>query len=322
MLHKTAGAVIAALAVAAEPAAITEWDIPTPASAPHCLVAAPDGTIWYVGIAANTLGRFDPRTERFSEWTLPTPASRPHGIVHASDGRLYITEQAGNKIAAFEPRTERWTEYAVPSPGAGPHTPIEGPPGEIWFTEQRGNRIGRLDVATGRITEYAVPTPRANAYGIIYAPAEQAIYFAELRGNRLGRVDIATGRVEEFPTPTPDSGVRRLAIDRSGGIWMTYNRAGKVARFDPAERAFREYDAPGGADSQPYAVSVDSTGRVWFNQFQPTLNDLVELDPATGATTSHRIPSGPALVRKLTVDAANRVWYANNGQNRIGRVDR
>ena len=69
-------------------------------------------------------------------------------------------------------------------------------------------------------------------------------------------------------------------------------------------------------------MSVDSTGRVWFNQFAAAANDLVELDPATGRMTSHRIPSGPALVRKLTVDANNVVWYANNGQGKIGRVNR
>lgn len=301
---------------------IVEYDIPTPRSAPHCLVAAPDGLIWFVEIGTNQLGRFDPKTERFTEWPLPTEGSRPHGIAWAADGRLYITEQAGNKIAAFDPKTERFTEYPVPSPGAGPHTPIEGPDRAIWFTEQRGNRIGRLDPATGKITEYPVPTPSANAYGIIASHPENAVYFAELEGHKLGRVDAKTGRIEEYATPTANSGVRRLAIDKSGGIWMTYFVAGKVARFDPRTKTFREYDAPGGPRSGPYSVVVDSTGRVWFNHFDGTLNDLVELDPVTGKTTSYKIPTGPALVRKLAVDAGNTVWYANNGQGKIGKVTR
>jgi virginiamycin B lyase len=321
------GAATAALALAPAPpphpaVRIREYDIPTPNAAPHCLVAAPDGMIWIAQIGTNQLGRFDPRTERFAAWSLPTDSSRPHGIVWASDGRLYLTEQRGNKLAAFDPRTERFTEYAVPSPEAGPHTPIEGSDGEIWFTEQRGNRVGRLNPRTGVITEYPVPTPNANVYGIIYARRENAVYFAELNGHKLGRVDAGTGRIEEFSTPTPNSGVRRLAVDRAGGIWMTYFRAGKVARFDPATRQFREFDAPGGRDAGPYAVSVDSTGHVWFNEFQPSLNDLVELDPATGEMTRYPIPTGPALVRKLTVDATNTVWYGNNGQGRIGRVIR
>ena len=103
---------------------------------------------------------------------------------------------------------------------------------------------------------------------------------------------------------------------------MSYNRAGKVARFDPGTQTFREYDAPGGPRGQPYTIEVDSTGHVWFSQFDPTANDLVELDPATGKMTSYKIPGGPALVRKLSVDAHNTVWYANNGQGKIGKVKR
>ena len=304
------------------PATLVEYAIPTPNSAPHCLVAAPDGLIWFAEIGANKLGRFDPRTERFTEWSVPTADGRPHGIAWASDARLYVTEQRGNKIAAFDPKTERFTEFPLPHDGSGPHTPIQGPDGMIWFTEQAGNRIGRLDPATGRIAEYDVPTPRANAYGIIGSRQEMAVYFAELEGHKLGRVDVRTGKVTEFPTPTPNSGVRRLAIDRGGGIWMSYNRAGKVARFDPSTKAFKEYDAPGGPHGQPYTIEVDSTGHVWFSQFDPTANDLVELDPATGKMTRYKIPGGPALVRKLSVDAHNTVWYANNGQGKIGKVKR
>src|SRR5881396_3266440 len=257
---------------------IVEYAIPTPNSAPHCLVAAPDGLIWFAEIGANKLGRFDPRTERFTEWSVPTADGRPHGIAWASDARLYVTEQRGNKIAAFDPKTERFTEYPLPHDGSGPHTPIQGPDGMIWF--------------------------------------------AELEGHKLGRVDVRTGKVTEFPTPTPNSGVRRLAIDRGGGIWMSYNRAGKVAPFAPGTQTFREYDAPGGPRGQPYTIEVDSTGHVWFSQFDPTANDLVELDPATGKMTRYKIPGGPALVRKLSVDAHNTVWYANNGQGKIGKVKR
>lgn len=304
------------------PAVITEFDIPSPGSAPHCLVAAPDGLIWIAEFGANKLGKFDPKTSQFTEWTLPTADARPHGIAWASDGRLYITEQAGNKIAAFDPKTKQFREYPLPQAQSGPHTPIQGPDGAIWFTEQRGNRIGRLDPATSKITEYAVPTPRANAYGIIAARGENAIYFAELEGHKLGRIDVATGRIEEFATPTPTSGVRRLAIDRTGGIWMTYFVAGKIARFDPRTKTFQEYDAPGGPRSGPYTIEVDSTGHIWFNQFQAVNNDIVELDPASGQMTTYRIPTGPALVRKMTIDANNVVWYANNGQGKIGRVTR
>ena len=298
---------------------IIEYEIPTDRSAPHGIVAAPNGVIWFAEIGSNRLGRFDPRIERFKEWTIPTNASRPHGIAWSGD-RLFITEQAVGKIAVFDPRSETFTEYDLPTPGSGPGMIVAGPDSAIWFTQQRSNTIGRLDPKTGQITEFPVPTAAANLAGIVASRAENAIYFAELQTHKLGRLDIATGKIEEFPTPTQGSGVRQLAIDRNGAIWMTYYRAGKVARFDPATRTFQEHNTPGGAQSAPFAIGVDTAGHVWFSQFALDLNDLVELDPVSGRMTSVRIPSSPALVRQLTVDHRNTVWYANNAQGRIGRV--
>src|SRR2546430_5826332 len=193
-------ALLAILGVGIVPAApIVEYDIPTPNSAPHCLVAAPDGLIWFAEIGANKLGRFDPQTERFTEWPVPTVDGRPHGIAWASDGQVYFTEQHGNKIAAFDPKTERFTEYPLPHDGSGPHTPIQGPDGMLWFTEQAGNRIGRLDPATGRIVEYDVPAPRAKAYGINGSGRRMARSFAGLAAAQLGRGGARPGKGAEVP---------------------------------------------------------------------------------------------------------------------------
>src|SRR2546428_6212642 len=97
-----------AIGLTASPS-IVEYAIPTPNSAPHCLVAAPDGLIWFAEIGASKLGRFDPQTEKFTEWPVATPDGPPHGFTWASDGPLCLTEQRGNKIAAFYPKAERFS---------------------------------------------------------------------------------------------------------------------------------------------------------------------------------------------------------------------
>src|SRR5256885_16887144 len=95
-------ALLAILGVGIVPAApIVEYDIPTPNSAPHCLVAAPDGLIWFAEIGANKLGRFDPQTERFTEGPGPTGDGRPHGIPWASAGRGHFTDKPGTNIATL-----------------------------------------------------------------------------------------------------------------------------------------------------------------------------------------------------------------------------
>src|SRR3989454_1971095 len=128
-----------AIGLTASPS-IVEYAIPTPNSAPHCLVAAPDGLIWFAEIGANKLGRFDPGTERFTEWLVATADGRPHGIPWASDAPVDVTEQRGNKIAAFDPKTQRFTEYPLPHDGSGPHTPIQGPDGMIWL-DRKSTRL-------------------------------------------------------------------------------------------------------------------------------------------------------------------------------------
>src|SRR5437870_12091160 len=93
---------------------IVEYAIPTPNSAPHCLVAAPDGLIWFAEIGANKLGRFDPRTERFTELAVPTADGRPDGSAWAYDARLYVSYQRSKMIAAFDPKPGRLTEFPLP----------------------------------------------------------------------------------------------------------------------------------------------------------------------------------------------------------------
>jgi virginiamycin B lyase len=46
---------------------IKEWAVPTLGSRPHDPEPGPGGTIWWTGMFANVLGRFDPRTGEFKE---------------------------------------------------------------------------------------------------------------------------------------------------------------------------------------------------------------------------------------------------------------
>jgi virginiamycin B lyase len=52
----------AALIAGPVEATIREWPVLTPGSRPHDPLAARDGSIWYTGQLANTLGRLDPAT--------------------------------------------------------------------------------------------------------------------------------------------------------------------------------------------------------------------------------------------------------------------
>lgn len=57
----TPGAGVASVGTGNTPVVFKEWDVPTPNSRPHDPLAASDGSIWYTGMNANVLGRFDPQ---------------------------------------------------------------------------------------------------------------------------------------------------------------------------------------------------------------------------------------------------------------------
>jgi virginiamycin B lyase len=296
--------------------AFVEYAIPTPNSAPHCVVADSRGRIWYAGFGTNRIGVYDPATDRFREVATPTVGSRPHGIAVSAGDVIWVTLQAANRIARVDPETLEITEYPVPTPNSSPHTPIYDGRGAIWFTEQNGNRIGRLTIATGQMEEFEIPTPNSGPYGIV-ADAEGNAWFCSFGGgsNRIGRVDARTGQITEFRTPTANSGPRRPWFDSRGRLWITLNRAHKIAMFDPAAGTFREWDTPT-RNGEPYGIVVDRSDQVWYNEF--AANTLVRFDPATERFSVFAMPPPRALIRIVAVDPSNRVWYGNNGNSRVG----
>jgi len=168
---------------------IKEWTVPTPGSDPHDPLVAPDGSIWYTGIGANLLGRFDPQTEKFKEYRLKTANSGPHGLVADKEGNIWFTAQSGSYVGKLDPKTGDVTEYKMPdSKARDPHTPIMDHNGTLWFTLQGASMVGRLIPKTGKVKVVPTPTPRVQPYGMVVS-SKNVVYFAELGTNKLASID-------------------------------------------------------------------------------------------------------------------------------------
>ena len=114
------------------------------------------------------LGRFDPRTQKFSEFHLKTPDSGPHGLTPDKDGHVWFTANSKAYIGKLDPKTGEVTEYPMPdSKARDPHTPLFAPNGNLYFTVQGGNMVGRLNPKTGEIKLVTSPTPKSNPYGLV-----------------------------------------------------------------------------------------------------------------------------------------------------------
>ena len=263
-------------------------------SGPHDVAAAPGGPVYYTGQRNGTLGILDPATGRVEEVNLGA-RSAPHGVIVGPDGAPWITDGGRNAIVRVDPATRAVKAWPLPAEAANANlnTATFDRRGRIWFTGQAG-WYGRLDPATGDIKAWRAPRGHG-PYGIATTPSGE-VWYASLAGNHIARIDVETGVATPVDPPTPGQGARRIWSDSKGRLWVSYWYAGKVGRYDPAAKAWREWTLPG-ERPQAYSVWVDDRDRVWLTDW--TSNAIVRFDPASERFESYPSDRPGANVRQM-----------------------
>jgi virginiamycin B lyase len=289
---------------------VREFPVPS-GTHPHDVAPARDGGVWFTAQGSGELGWLDPATGK----TRLTPlgqGSSPHGVIVGPDGAPWITDSGLNAIVRVDPGSLEVRRFPLPA-GAGYanlNTATFDRRGILWFTGQSGV-YGRLDPKTGRVRVFRAPRG-TGPYGITTTPAG-AVYYASLAGSYLGRIDVRTGKATVLRPPTPNQGARRAWSDSRGRIWVSEWNVGKLARYEPARKRWREWRVPG-ASPMPYAVYVDERDKVWLSDFGA--NALVRFDPATSRFTRLRLPSPNAAVRQI-LGRPGEVWGAESGTDKL-----
>ena len=292
---------------------VQEYSVPG-GSHPHDVAPAPDGTVWYTAQATGRLGRLDPATGETTEVPLGE-GSAPHGVIVGPDGAAWVTDGGLNAIVRVDPGSSSFRGYRLP-PATGDanlNTATFDKRGTLWFTGQNGI-YGRLNPKSGAMRVFRAPFGRG-PYGITTTPKGQ-VFYASLAGSHIAQIDVRTGKATVIRPPTAGQGARRVWSDSKGMIWVSEWNAGKVARYDPATKRWREWDVPGPA--QVYAVYVDDKDIVWLTDFGRS--GLWRFAPATGRFTRVPLRAG-ANVRQL-LGRPGEVWGAESGADRLVVVRR
>jgi virginiamycin B lyase len=304
---------VAAAASASSASRVREYPVPA-GSHPHDVAPAPDGTVWYTAQAAGELGRLDPATGKTTQVALGDGSS-PHGVIVGPDGAAWVTDGGLNAIVRVDPETLAVDRWPLPASagGANLNTATFDRRGVLWFTGQSGV-YGRLDPKTGAMRVFRAPRG-VGPYGIATTPGGD-VWYASLAGSHIARIALPTGKATVFHPPTRDQGARRIWSDSRGRLWVSEWNAGKLARYDPAKRAWREWRLPGTA--QPYAVYVDDEDVVWLTDFGRSA--LVRFDPRSERFMTIRLRAG-ANVRQL-LGRPGELWGAESGADRLVVVRR
>ena len=210
-----------------------------PGTHPHDVAPAPDGTVWYTAQHTGKLGRLDPTTGQTTEIPLGD-GSAPHGVIVGPDGAAWVTDGGLNAIVRVDPGTSAFRGFRLPaSTGyANLNTATFDKRGILWFTGQSGI-YGRLNPKTGAMRVFRAPLG-TGPYGITTTPKGR-VFYASLAGSHIAEINVRTGKATVIRPPTAGQGARRVWSDSKGRIWVSEWNAGKVGRYDPATRKWREW---------------------------------------------------------------------------------
>jgi virginiamycin B lyase len=113
---------------------------------------------------------------------------------------------------------------------------------------------------------------------------------------------------------------RRLAIDAQDRVYFSDFKSGHLGRLDPATGAVNLWDSPGGAESNPYGITITPDGMVWYSESGVKPNTMVRFDPKTETFAKADIPSGGGVVRNMAATKDGRVYIACSGVDKVGVV--
>jgi virginiamycin B lyase len=174
------------------------------------------------------------------------------------------------------------TEYKLPDPIFEPHDVILDSKGQVWFSDFVQLKLGHLDPKTGKVAEYALPQRKADA--------------------PVGELDIE------------QDGPHDLMM---GMTWQA-----TLARFDTDTKKFNFYPIPAAANDDKAQLIMttnraDVDGKVWTaNEGH---HEFYRVDLKSGAF--QKFGPFPHTSYGLAADSHNNLFFADFGNDTIGRVD-
>lgn len=217
------------------------------------------------------------------------------------------------------------SEFAMPEPQDLPHDVAVDRNGQVVITGMMTHRMYVLDPASGRMTEAEIPVQRANPRAVEIDAAGN--WWVVLGApNQLARYEPGSGQWRTF-----DVGMyaHSVALGPDGRAWTNghFTLAPEIiASVDAASGNVRKYELPlhstmaaGPGGPIPYEIRVGPDGRVWISELQG--NRLIALDPTTGASTVHEMPTSYSGPRRFDIDALGVLWIPAYSTNELVRYD-
>ncbi len=291
----------------------------------HLAVQSP-GRVWFTSSWGDGIGLLtkiaDPDSGGVRYWLEFygfDQGSEPYDIVFRNN-TVWFTLLRANALGRMNATTREVTFYTLPTPDSRPAGLDLAPNGDVWIVAGNG-RLVRFDPLTESFTEILYSDEMAGAQrGItLRYQNERNIWFTLPDANAVGNSNTVTERFLRIPTgePLPTG----LALDPSGGVWVTVFGGGRVGRYTPTTvSVWVWYGTPSPA-SKPASLILFDVGderQLWLTESATGKAGRLRLD---GGTLRGRIgvPLGPAPSRPWGIARAGdgTLWIADMGRDRL-----
>jgi virginiamycin B lyase len=327
----------------------TSISVPTDKARPAGLCEASDGTVYFVEMVANKIGKLV--GNQIFEYPTPTKFAAPFKCAVDQADNVWFTEVFGNSVGKLDTRTGEVVEFQIPTPDSRPGGIATDHKGRVWFTEQKGNKIGVFDPSlaadnTGpsgppssvsksspqiqlgtksnseqlSSQDFHLPMPQSGPGGDLLESGGGWLWFSEVYGNKLGAFDLVSKKFREISMLTPVSMPVGMAKTSDGILWVAEFRGNRLARVDPQDDSVREF-ALQEPEALPAGVAVDEADNIWMALMGA--GSIARFDRKSEQFEQFEMPGGDVAPFLISADGRGALWVtaSNRNGNYLARFD-
>jgi virginiamycin B lyase len=229
-------------------------------SAPHGVIAGPDGAPWITDGGLNAIIRVDPFTENVTIYSLPQGVgyANLNTATFDNNGTLWFTGQSGIYGRLF-PSTGAMEIFDAPN-GAGPYGITTTPNGSVYYASLAGSYVGLVDTKTGKVTVLEPPTPDQGARRV-WSDSDGNIWVSEWNAGKLAMYDPQIDLWKEWKLPGNNPKPYAVYVDTKDKVWISDFGSNSMYRFDPLDESFKKFNIPSSMANVRQILGVE--GEVW-----------------------------------------------------------
>ena len=238
-------------------------------SAPHNLLVASDGAVWYAGNRSSLIGRYDPASGITQEIVMPVESAiDPHTLIFdAGEKNIWFTVQRGNMIGRLNIESKNIDLIKANSTGSRPYGIKIAPDGSIWVALFGTHKLAHINPESMTFEEIDLPRTGARPRRLEVL-SDGRVWYVDYAEGMLGVYDPRTKAFKEWLMPQ-GKGARPygMASDKNGMLWMVASgvQPNVFLGFNPeTESFFGATEIPSGAGTVRHMHYQEASGTVWF----------------------------------------------------------